>query len=120
MNNSTTPTLSSDERNWGMFCHLAALAGFIIPFGNIIGPLIVWLMKREEYPFVNDQGKESLNFQISILIYIAISVVLALLLIGFLLLAAIGVFSLVMIIMAAIKANEGVTFRYPLSIRFIS
>jgi uncharacterized Tic20 family protein len=119
MNTTTTP-LSSDERNWGMFCHLAALAGFIIPFGNIIGPLIVWLMKREEYPLVNDQGKESLNFQISILIYIAISVVLALLLIGFLLLVAIGVFSLVMIILAAMKANEGVSFRYPLCIRFIN
>jgi uncharacterized Tic20 family protein len=119
MNTTTTP-LSSDERNWAMFCHLAALAGFIIPFGNIIGPLIVWLMKREEYPLVNDQGKESLNFQISILIYIAISVVLALLLIGFLLLVAIGVFSLVMIILAAMKANEGVSFRYPLCIRFIN
>jgi hypothetical protein len=112
--------LSSEERNWGMFCHLSALAGFIIPFGNIIGPLIIWLVKRDQFPFVNDQGKESLNFQISILIYIAVSAVLALLLIGFLLMAAVGVFCLIMVIMASIKANEGVAYRYPLCIRFIN
>lgn len=117
----TEPTqLSSEERNWGMFCHLSALAGFIIPFGNIIGPLIIWLVKRDEFPFVNDQGKESLNFQISILIYVAVSAVLALLLIGFLLMAAVGLFCLIMVIMASIKANEGVTYRYPLCIRFIN
>lgn len=112
--------LSSEERNWGMFCHLSALAGFIIPFGNIIGPLIIWLVKRDQFPFVKDQGKESLNFQISILIYIAVSAVLALLLIGFLLMAAVGVFCLIMVIMASVKANEGVAYRYPLCIRFIN
>ncbi|MBP6977692.1 MAG: DUF4870 domain-containing protein [Bacteroidales bacterium] len=117
----TEPTqLSSEERNWGMFCHLSALAGFIIPFGNIIGPLIIWLVKRDQYPFVNDQGKESLNFQISILIYIAVSAVLALLLIGFLLMAAVGLFCLIMVILASVKANEGVAYRYPLCIRFIN
>ena len=117
----TEPTqISSEERNWGMFCHLSALAGFIIPFGNIIGPLIIWLVKRDQFPFVNDQGKESLNFQISILIYIAVSAVLALLLIGFLLMAAVGVFCLIMVILASVKANEGVAYRYPLCIRFIN
>jgi uncharacterized Tic20 family protein len=117
---NTTPTLTPDERNWGMFCHLAALAGFIIPLGNIIGPLVVWLMKRDEYPFVNDQGKESLNFQISILIYIAISAILILMVIGVFLMIAIGVFSLIMIILASVRANEGTPFRYPLTIRFIN
>ena len=117
----TEPTqISSEERNWGMFCHLSALAGFIIPFGNIIGPLIIWLVKRDQFPFVNDQGKESLNFQISILIYVAVSAVLALLLIGFLLMAAVGVFCLIMVILASVKANEGVAYRYPLCIRFIN
>lgn len=117
----TEPTqLSSEERNWGMFCHLSALAGFIIPFGNIIGPLIIWLVKRDQFPFVNDQGKESLNFQISILIYVAVSAVLALLLIGFVLMAAVGVFCLIMVILASVKANEGVAYRYPLCIRFIN
>ena len=66
--NNTMEITNKDERMWGMFCHLAALAGFIIPFGNIIGPLIVWQIKKEEFPFVEDQGKESLKFQISIFI----------------------------------------------------
>ena len=110
---------NKDERMWGMFCHLAALAGFIIPFGNIIGPLIVWQIKKEEFPFVEDQGKESLNFQISIFIYLIISGLLVILIIGIALLFAIGIFSLIMTIIAAVKANEGVAFRYPMSIRFI-
>ena len=110
---------NKDERMWGMFCHLAALAGFIIPFGNIIGPLIVWQIKKEEFPFVDDQGKESLNFQISIFIYLIISGLLVILLIGIALLFAVGIFSLIMTIIAAVKANEGVAFRYPMCIRFI-
>ena len=62
---------------WAGFCHLAALAGYVVPMvGNIVGPLVVWLMKKEEYPLVDDQGKESINFQISILIYVAVSAVL--------------------------------------------
>jgi hypothetical protein len=77
-------------------------------------------VKRDQFPFVNDQGKESLNFQISILIYVAVSAVLALLLIGFLLMAAVGIFCLIMVIMASVKANEGVAYRYPLCIRFIN
>ena len=109
-----------DEKTWGMLCHLSALAGFIIPFGNVIGPLIVWLLKRDEYAFVNDQGKEALNFQISILLYLIIGGLLVILVIGFFVLIAVGIFSLIMTIMATIKANEGVAFRYPLSIRFIS
>src|SRR5688572_10608492 len=62
----TGPTPTPDDRTWGMLAHLAALAGFIVPVvGNIVGPLIVWLTKKEQQPFVDDQGKESLNFQIT-------------------------------------------------------
>ncbi len=111
-------TDNRDENMWGMFCHLSAFAGYIIPFGNIIGPLVIWLLKKDEYPLVDDQGKESLNFQISIAIYAVISLILALVIIGFLLLIAIGILNLVMIIVASIKANEGVRFRYPLTIKF--
>jgi len=105
---------------WGMFCHLFALGGFIIPLGNIIGPLVAWLIKKDEYPFVDDQGKESLNFQISILLYLIISGILALIAIGIFLAVAVGIFNLIMIIIASIKANDGEAFRYPLSIKFIS
>jgi len=109
-----------DERMWAMFCHLSGLAGFIFPFfGNIIAPLIIWLIKKEEYPLVNDQGKESLNFQISISIYAIASCILMFILIGIPLLIIILIFNLIVIIMASIKANEGEKYRYPLTIRFI-
>ncbi|MBN1999574.1 DUF4870 domain-containing protein [candidate division KSB1 bacterium] len=111
--------LSPDEKMWAMLCHLSALAGFIIPFGNIIGPLIIWTLKKDEFPLVNDQGKEALNFQISILIYIFVSVILVFVAIGILALIAVACFSLVMTVIAGIKANEGVKYRYPLTIRFL-
>lgn len=117
----TNPTPNTnDERTWGMLCHLTALAAFIIPFGNIIGPLVIWMIKKDEYPFVMDQGKESLNFQISLLLYAVIGGILSLIVIGFMILLAVGIFGLVMVIIATIKANEGVVFRYPLVIRFIN
>lgn len=107
-------------RTWGMLCHLTALSGYIgVPFGWAIGPLIFWLIKKDEMPFVDDQGKESLNFGISVVIYAVASAVLTIVLIGFLMLAALGIFHLVMVIMASIRANQGVYFRYPLCIRFI-
>jgi uncharacterized Tic20 family protein len=111
--------ISRDERMWGMLCHLSALAGFIIPFGNLLGPLIIYLIKKEDYLFVNDQGKESLNFQISVFIYGIISGILVLLLVGVLLLFALGIFALIFVIIASIKANEGEHYRYPMTIRFL-
>ena len=110
-----------DERMWGMLCHLSAFAMFIIPFaGNIIGPLIIYLIKKDEYSFVEDQGKESLNFQITVTILLLVSALLVIIGIGVLLLFAIGIASLVFTIIAAIKANEGEFYRYPWSIRFIN
>ena len=107
-------------RQLGMFCHLAGLAGYVLPaFGNIIGPLIIWLMKKDEFAFADSQGKESLNFQISITIYATVATLLMFVCIGFLLLPAVGVFDLVMIIIASIKANKGEPVTYPLCIRFI-
>ena len=108
-----------DERMWGMFCHLSALAGFVIPFGNIIGPLIVYSMKKDEYAFVADQGKESLNFQISVLIYLAVSLVTIVLLIGLMFLVLIPLISLILTVLASVRANDGEYYRYPLCIRFI-
>jgi hypothetical protein len=108
-----------DERMWGMFCHLSALSGFIIPFGNIIGPLIIYSMKKEEYAFVADQGKESLNFQISMLIYLIISGIAVLLVIGIFMLVVLGLVSLILTVVASVRANDGEHYRYPLCIRFI-
>jgi uncharacterized Tic20 family protein len=117
----TSTTTNKEETMWAMFCHLGAFAGFIIPIvGNILGPLVIWLLKKDEFPLVDDQGKESVNFQISMTIYFIISAILMFVIIGFLLMAALLIFDIIVIIIATIKANEGVQYRYPLSIRFIS
>jgi hypothetical protein len=114
-----TDTISKEERTWGMLCHLTVLAGFIIPFASIIAPLVIWLIKKDEMSFVDDQGKESLNFQITMFIGFIISFILAFVFIGYLLMVALAIFDLVMVIVAAMKANEGVRYRYPYSIRFL-
>ncbi|GIX35635.1 MAG: hypothetical protein KatS3mg126_1414 [Lysobacteraceae bacterium] len=113
-------TPGADERQWALFAHLSALAGFLIPFGNILGPLIVWQIKKNEMPFVDDQGKEALNFQITVLIAVVVCLVLSVLLIGLLLLPVVAVADLVLTIVAAIKANQGETYRYPFTLRLIS
>ncbi|MGH2751053.1 MAG: DUF4870 domain-containing protein [Actinomycetota bacterium] len=111
---------SQQERNWAMLCHIASFAGFIVPIaGSIVGPLAVWLLKRDEFPLVDDQGKEALNFQLSLLLYGLIAFVLVFVLIGFLLLALIAVFDVVMVVVAAIQASQGKAYRYPLCIRFV-
>lgn len=111
--------LSQEDRTWGMLCHLSSLSGLIIPFGNIIGPLVIWLIKKDQSWFVNDQGKESLNFQISLTIYGIISGVLVLVVIGFFLLLALGLFWIIFTVIATMKANEGITYRYPLTLRLV-
>lgn len=118
-NQVVTQEYSTDEKTWALVAHLSALVGFIIPFGNIFGPLLVWILKKEELPFVGDQGKEALNFQISVTIYVLISLVLMLLLVGFVLLILVGIFALIMSIIAAINAYDGKQYRYPLTIRFL-
>ncbi len=118
--NENFENLSSDERTWGMLCHVAAFAGYIIPFGNILGPLAVWLIKKEEYAFVDYNGKEALNFQISITIYLAVAFILAFVLIGIPLLIGLAIFDFIMIIIAIINSNKGDKYRYPLTIRFIT
>lgn len=110
---------SKEERTWAMACHLAAFAGFLTGIGFIVGPLVVWLLKKDTYPLVDDLGRESLNFQISVIIYYLISGLLMLVLIGFALLAIVAIFQFVMMIIATIKANEGEAYRYPLTIRFL-
>ena len=118
--------VTQEERTWGMIAHLSALVGFVIPFGNIIGPLIVWLIKKDTMPFVNDQGKEALNFNIALFIVMValmiLGTVLLVIVIGFLfylLAAVVGIAALVFMIIAGMKANEGVSYRYPYIFRLI-
>lgn len=110
---------SADEKQWAMFAHLSALIGYIIPFGSIIGPLLIWQIKKNEMPFVDDQGKEALNFQITVAILAIICFILIFILIGILLLWVLAIVDLVFIILAAIAANNGTTYRYPFAFRFI-
>jgi uncharacterized Tic20 family protein len=121
--NETNPVATGlptpDERTWGMLAHLAAFAFFICPFGNVIGPLVVWLVKRDQSAFVADQGKESLNFNISVLLAALICGVLVFILIGILLGVALFIFWLAMTIVAAIKASEGAHYRYPFTLRLV-
>lgn len=110
---------SNKERLWATFVHLSAFITFVFPLGNIIAPLIIWLIKKEEMPLVNSHGKESLNFQISTTIYMIIAAMLSMLLIGIPILIAIIILWIVLVIKATIKANQGEEYHYPLTIRFI-
>jgi uncharacterized Tic20 family protein len=110
---------SKDEKTMGMLCHLLAISGLVIPFGTIIGPLVIWLIKKDTMPFVDDQGKESLNFQITCLIAFIVCFVLMFVLIGFILMPIVGLIDLIFVIIATIKANNGIAYRYPFAIRLI-
>jgi uncharacterized Tic20 family protein len=117
--NTAANGVSAEEKQWGMFAHLASLAGIVIPLGNLLGPLIVWLVKKDTMPFVADQGKEALNFNITVFIAAFVSGILTLVLIGFLLLIVVGIAWLVLTILAALAANKGETYRYPFTLRLI-
>lgn len=110
---------SQEARQWAMFAHLSALVGFLIPLGSVLGPLIIWQVKKNEFAFVDDQGKEALNFQITVLIAVLACLVLSVVIIGFLLLPVVGIAALVLTIMGGIKANNGETYRYPFTLRLI-
>ena len=111
---------SKDEKMWAMLSHLTALSGFlVVPFGNVIAPLVIWLIKKDTMSFVDDQAKESLNFQITLTIGMLISAVLTLLCVGYILLLGLWIAGIVFVIIAALKANEGVKYRYPFALRLI-
>lgn len=117
---STEEGPNAEEKQWGMIAHLSALVGFVIPFGTVIGPLVVWQMKKAEMPFVDDQGKEALNFQITVAIAAFVCLLLGFILIGFLLLPIVGIGAIVLTVIAGIKANEGEAYRYPVCWRVIT
>ncbi len=113
------PDSTPESRMWAALSHVSALSGFVIPFGNIVGPLIIWLVKRDEMSFVDDQAKEALNFNISMTIYMAVAGVLIFVLIGIPIMIVLAITWLVLIVMAAIKANEGTAYRYPITLRLV-
>ncbi len=113
------PALSQDERNMGIAVQVSSFAGYIIPFGSILGPFIVWLMKRDEMPFVDECGRNCINFKLSLMVYMLISAVLMFVGIGFLLIGVLAIVDIVFTIIAAMKASEGVSYKYPMTIKFL-
>lgn len=120
MDAPSTPTPSTEERNWAVIAHLSALTGLVIwGIGIVLGPLIVWLLKKDQMPFVDEQGKEALNFQITVFLAGVVCSSLIFLLIGVPLLVALGIFDFVSVVIAAVKTSEGAAYRYPISLRLI-
>jgi len=117
---TTGPGPGSDERQWALFAHLSALAGFLVPFGNVIGPLVIWQIKKTDMPFVDEQGKEALNFQITVTIAVFVCILLMIIAIGFLLLPLVAIGALVLTVIGAVKANSGEHYRYPIALRLVT
>jgi uncharacterized protein len=119
--NETTETGAVDQeiRNTAVAAHLSTFAGLVVPFGSVIGPLAVWLTRRDRDPFIDQAGREALNFGISIAIYGLVALVAALMLVGIPLLIAGVIAWVVLASLAAAKASQGQTYRYPLTMRLV-
>ncbi len=115
-----SPEISKEERLWSTFCHLSCFAIFLLPpVGHLIAPLILWLIKRHDSAFIDEHGKEAINFQISVSLYAIPCVILTFFLIGIPLAIGLALFWFGASVYAAIQANDGMVFRYPLTIRFL-
>lgn len=114
------PLPDPEARRWAMLCHYAAFFWLLAPMiGNVLGPLIVWQLKKDLDPFVDEQGKEALNFQITVSLALMVCGLLAWVLIGFPLMLLVSAVALVLTVIAGIKANEGKAYRYPFSWRLV-
>jgi uncharacterized Tic20 family protein len=112
---------TKDERMWGMLLHLGGalggLAAYVhVPGGNLLIPFIIWLIKKEGSPFINDQGKEVLNFHLCVLVAYLLCIASC---VGIILIYPIMLIALILGIVGAVKANEGVAYRYPVNFRLI-
>ena len=116
---SVSGSLSQEDRNWGLIAHLSALSGLIIPLGSVLGPLIVYLVKKDQSAFGTDCAKEALNFNITVVIAAIVCACLWLIFIGILLSVVLFFFWLILTIIAAVRASEGTVYRYPATIRFV-
>ena len=108
-----------NTRQWAMFLHFSQLAGFFIPFAGFIVPILIWQLKKEEMPELDIHGKIVVNWLISGLIYCFICSILVFVLVGVFLFMALGLIGVIFPIIGGIKANEGKTWKYPLSFNFI-
>ncbi|MDH3192976.1 MAG: DUF4870 domain-containing protein [Acidimicrobiia bacterium] len=110
--------MTKEERDWSMWAHFSTLS-VLVGIPGFIGPAVIWFMKKDESAVIAGQAKESLNFQISMFIYLVISAVLMLVLIGFVLFPLVLIADIVLAVIAGVRAGEGVAYRYPMTIRFL-
>lgn len=111
--------ISSDSNIWVTACHLSPLSGYLIPFGHIITPLIIWLRYRDRCPALDQHGRDVLNFQLSVTLYVLMALFLSFFLIGVFLLFVLIMLHVVLVLYASRRAQYGEVTRYPLSIEFI-
>lgn len=114
-----SPLSDADARMWAMITHLSALPGSVVLIGSVLAPLVIWQIQKDKSAFVDYHGKEAVNFQITMAIAFALSFLLMLVIIGLVLVAIVAIIWLLFTIIAAIKANNGEYYRYPITFRFI-
>ncbi len=112
--------VTSDERTWAIVTHAAAFAGFVFPFGNILGPLLIWAIKKNDSAFVNENGINAINFQITWTILLLLAALSVIVLIGLLLLPLVAVAWFVLVIIAIIRASNDEVYEYPLTLEIVS
>jgi hypothetical protein len=112
--------MDKNERNWGMFLHFSVFASYVIPIAGLVVPIVIWQLKKEEYPSIDAHGKNVMNFLISMLIYSIAAVLLSFLLIGIPILVALTIAGIVLPIIAGIKANQGEIWKYPYTLTIFS
>ncbi len=110
--------MTKEERDWSMWSHFSTLS-VLVGIPGFIGPAVIWYMKKDESAVIAAQAKESLNFQISMFIYLVISAILMLVLVGFVLFPIVLIADIVLAVIAGVRAGEGVAYRYPMTIRFL-
>jgi uncharacterized Tic20 family protein len=121
-----TGEIDKEQRKWAMFCHLTGLAGLspLLPvIGGVVAPLIIWQLKADEFPFVAEQGRRATNFQLSMLLYVSVGIIISFAsIVGAFLVPVLfsiyGLIDVIFVLIAAVKANKGQHYRYPFSIRF--
>ncbi|WP_226911413.1 DUF4870 domain-containing protein [Gallaecimonas mangrovi] len=111
--------MDTQTKNWAVACHAAALAGFLVPLGNILGPVVVWAINKDRAAYIDEQGREAVNFQITVTLGACVSLLLLMVVIGIPLLVLLSIFNVVMLIIGIVKTANGDAFRYPFSLRFL-
>jgi len=112
--------VDSDDRTWAVIAHASAFAGFVVPFGNVLGPLLVWTIKRDESQFVAENSREAVNFQLSWTIWLVAAALSILVLVGLVLLPVLALVWVVLVAVATVRASEDEVYDYPLTLDFVS